>query len=212
MATQYVRQTAVPCTLFEIASGAWIQNDGLAPSGVRLSRGVISRASVLGVIIEKQEGTFSLDDGTRVLRVRSFDANPVPVRANVGDIVLVVGRPREYQGERYIVLEICKKLRDPAWIQYRRKELEWFCIGAPTADEVFQPASVMVETAASDTVLDGANPFERIIARIRELDSGTGADIEQVLPIVPDAEKLIRTLIEEGEVFEIRPGLLKVLE
>jgi hypothetical protein len=59
---------------------------------------------------------------------------------------------------------------------------------------------------------DQKNPYEVLVGKIRELDTGTGAQIDDLLPLLPDAEKYIRTLIEEGEIFEIRPGRLKILE
>jgi hypothetical protein len=221
MATQYTRQTAVPCTLEEIKGGAWVQNDGLTPSGVRTPRGMIARASTIGVIIEKRgDAGLTLDDGTSIINVRSFDTNPVPVRADIGDIVLVVGRPREYNGERYLVLEICKKLRNPAWAQYRKHEL---AAGLPATQERGAPVAPIEVPAHSVTIQkdesgeDGSevkNPFEALIGKIRELDSGSGADIEDVLAVlaVDGGDKYLRTLIEEGEIFETRPGKVKVLE
>lgn len=196
---QFTRQTAIPCTLAEIASGSFLQNDTM-PSGIQTGRGMISRASIIGVMIDKQDKEFSIDDGTNVINVRSFDTNPVPVYANVGDIVLVIGRPREYNGQRYLVLEICKKIRNNGWIQYRKKELSLLT----------QPKVEVKE----ETPAESKNPFEALVAAIRDLDKGPGADIDVVLARVdaPDANKFLRTLIEEGEIFEIRPGKLKVLE
>ena len=206
---QYTRQTAVPCTLIEIRQGAWVQNPGLEPSGVRTDRGMIARASVIGVMIAKDEKTFSIDDGTNIISVRSFD--PVPVLANVGDIVLVIGRPREYNGERYLVLEICKRLRNPSWVQYRRRELQWLVAPQPS---VAAPKHVQVlpEITEPVPVEPVKNPFEAVVQAIRDLDAGSGADIEEVLSRVPEGNGFIQTLIEEGEIFEIKPGRLKVLE
>jgi hypothetical protein len=203
---QYARQTAIPCTLREISEGAWVQNEGLVPSGVRTGRGMIARASIIGVMISKEEKSFAIDDGTNIISVRSFD--PVPVHANIGDIVLVIGRPREYNGERYLALEICKRVRNPSWVQYRKRELE--CV-APADVHVAAPSQVPVAPAPVP-VEPVKNPFEAIVQAIRAFDNGPGADIEEVLAAVPEGAKFIQTLIEEGEIFEIRPGRLKVLE
>jgi hypothetical protein len=154
-----------------------------------------------------------MDDGTSTMSVRSFEAKPVPVLAQVGDIVLVIGRPREYQGERYLVLEIVRKLKNPAWVQYRKKELE--LLTSIPAAPVLAPEPVEQHAGAPTIVTvqeTKKNPFEILVDKIRELDSGTGVDIEELLPLVPEADKFIRTLLEEGEIFEIRPGMLKVLE
>jgi hypothetical protein len=188
----------------ELAGAPFQQNPGLTPSGVRLNRGLVSRASIIGVIINKTPESFFLDDSTKVIEVRSFDATPVSVLASVGDVVHVIGRPREYNGQRYLVLEICKRLRDLGWIDYRKAELE---LNHAEKEFVEAPIREVEEVVANTT-----NPFELIVSKIRELDAGPGADIEQVLTAHSDAEKFVRTLIEEGEIFEIKPGKLKVLE
>ena len=51
---------------------------------------------------------------------------------------------------------------------------------------------------------------ENVIKIIKECDDGEGADYEEVLEKVKN-EKLINSLMEEGEIFEIKPGKLKVL-
>jgi exosome complex RNA-binding protein Csl4 len=198
---QYARQTAIPCTLGDISSGPWVQNEGILPSGVQTQRGFVSRASIMGVVIDKSATSFSLDDGTNVVSVRSFDTKPV--LASVGDIVLVIGRPREYNGERYLVLEICKRLRNTAWVQYRKRELD-----------TLRSASFEIPTVEPVVTEDASkkNPYDVLMAKIRELDAGGGVAIGDLLTVVPEAEKFIRTLIEEGEIFEIKPGRVKILE
>jgi hypothetical protein len=53
-----------------------------------------------------------------------------------------------------------------------------------------------------------------LIETVRALDTGSGADIDAVLSTngLEGADKYLRTLIEEGELFETRPGKVKVLE
>ena len=244
MSTQYARQTAVPCTLAEMKSGEWVQNDGLVPSGVKIRRGLISRVNVIGVLVDKSENAFSLDDGTSISRVRSFETTPVAIHASVGDLVVVIGRPREYNNERFLVLEICKRLRNPSWVKYRKYELESLSNTAITelnnsipieihnstnhnsvnnnfTNQTSQPKQSIpvpqpnVNTHKVDVpITQTKNPFELLMDTIRELDSGNGANIEEVLKHIhiEDAENYIRTLIEEGEIFEPRPGKIKVLE
>ncbi len=211
MAPQYARQTAIPVTLGELAAGTWTQGEGMEPSGVRCVRGFVSRASVIGVIVSKDEGGYRLDDGTSTMSVRSFDA-PAPMLARaIGDVVQVIGRPRDYNGERYLVLEICKQLRSTAWAQYRRKELALFAGIAPAPQStILQDGEVVVEVPASA----GKNPYETVLDLVRELDTGGGADVDEALARYgkPDGEEVVRSLLEDGEIFELRPGKVKVLE
>ncbi len=214
---QFVRQTAMPCTLGELKQGAWVQNSE-TPSGVRTSRGLASRVSVIGVIVQKSaDASFTVDDGTAALSVRAFDAAPKPIAAGVGELVSLIARPREYGGERYLVLEICKRPKDPRWAEYRKLELAHFSdMPQPAPQEerlerkASEPAPARIEVPETGT----KNPFETIIERIRALDDGKGADVHDVLEGIAHAEKerLLATLVEEGEIFEIRPGRVKVLE
>ena len=58
------------------------------------------------------------------------------------------------------------------------------------------------------------NPVEKIYGLIKNLDKGNGVAIEDVITDskIENAEEIIDMLIMEGEVFEIKPGILKVLE
>ena len=55
--------------------------------------------------------------------------------------------------------------------------------------------------------------FGLISQLIEKLDTGTGADCEEVIKQaeVETAEKVISLLIQEGEIFEFTPGKLKLL-
>lgn len=219
MATQYSRQTARICTLQDLREGTWIQNEGLDPSGIQCSRGMISRASIIGVVINKpSEQSILVEDGTGHLVARTFDPLPHLDELQPGSLVNIIGRPREYNGERYLVLEVCKQLKQTAWAKYRKRELELW--SGKLKNQTIQPAQKESAPAApipetiEVPVQDGKNPFEALIDTIRELDKGDGVAIDQLLDKVghPEGEKFMQTLIEEGEIFEAKPGRVKVLE
>ena len=46
------------------------------------------------------------------------------------------------------------------------------------------------------------------------MDNGDGADTEDIITSanMDNTEDIIKSLLEEGEIFEVRPGKLKVLE
>lgn len=201
----FVRQTAIPCTVDDLKKGSWVRQAEL-PSGIQTPRGFVNRASVIGTIVDKQEGRLVLDDGTGTIGLRSFDTTPLSVSAVVGDMVLVVGKPREYDGDRYMLMEICKTV-ERGWVAYRKKELERSTETVPPPSESTPAETVHVESAEE-------NPFESIMGAIRKHDAGDGADTQEVLDSVTleEKEKLLNTLIEEGEIFENRPGRVKVLE
>ena len=49
---------------------------------------------------------------------------------------------------------------------------------------------------------------------VKSLDRGDGADFNEIIKKInkPEAEKLLNNLIKIGELFEIRPGKIKILE
>ena len=237
---RYTRQTATLCTIAELRAGTIIPGDDIRPTSVQTAQQTVSRVSILGILVHKERDSFFvIDDGSGTLIVRSFDLTTKQLHAVIGDVILVVGRPREYNEERYLVLEISKK-KNSSWLSYRKKELDYFA--KPFADimpdnnersnnavtqavtPVVSATQHVIDESANDVVsapteqllqtVTQKNPFETIIEKLRELDTGGSVDVEELLSQIsfPDAQQFLRTLIEEGEIFEIRAGKVKVLE
>ena len=57
-------------------------------------------------------------------------------------------------------------------------------------------------------------PFKSFYSLIKKLDKGEGVTFEDVIKnsATSKAETIITKLLENGDVFEIKPGKLKVLE
>ena len=55
---------------------------------------------------------------------------------------------------------------------------------------------------------------EKVLQAIRKKDTGDGVDFEALLEEIgiSDGDELLKRLLEQGEIFEIRPGKVKVLE
>ena len=75
----------------------------------------ISRVNLLGTIIEKFEGenfsSVTLDDSTGVTNLRQFGAKEFFSGFNVGDIITVIGKVKQFNDELYIISEIVRKIR-----------------------------------------------------------------------------------------------------
>ena len=66
----------------------------------------IDRELYLGIIVDRSDGelpTLMLDDGTERLPLRIFDRIPGLDSARVGTPVLIVGRPRQFDNDRFLV-------------------------------------------------------------------------------------------------------------
>ncbi|MDO8480184.1 MAG: hypothetical protein Q7S65_00030 [Nanoarchaeota archaeon] len=193
------RHPAVKVPLSFVLSGNYIEEQD-SPSYLTLGERKVYRVNVLAVVVDvRDEKQFSVDDGTGKVSVRAFEA--LPTRVAVGDLVLLIARPRVYNGERYLVPEIAAYTTEP-WMRVRKKELEALTIpeAAPISEE-----SILQEESIE-------TPHEKILAFIRSQDSGQGVAIETIMNETGATEDTVQLLLKEGEVFEISPGRYKVLE
>jgi hypothetical protein len=169
------KPTAIPVWISELLSGRFTQQED-SPSAIVLSDGrTMQRVRLYGIIVSTNE--IIIDDGTGSILVRSFEA---PINAQVGAPALVIGRPREYNGQQYILGEIIKTIH-PGWLQLRNQQ---------------KPAKT-------------ENPLDIV----RTLDTGEGAEYDEVVKrIGTKGEEIIVHLLSTGELFETKPGRLKLLE
>jgi len=198
----------------ELRSLHFVRQEGWQPSYLVTPAGrKVSRVNVIGILVGRPaEDLLLVDDSTGVIGARVVN----PPSLAVGDVVLLLGRVGESGSERYLLVEAARKL-DADWLRVRKLELQrrGEDIGEPMEpDEIpadSSPAPVeTVENAPS-------TPAERLHTLIRFLDDGGGVDIaileEKARAQGIDApDKLLQRLLEQGEVFLPRAGLVKTLE
>lgn len=210
------RQIAVKVTVNDLLAGEYVQKEGWTPNFVRTNRGAVSRANIMGVLVQEPEpNVFILDDGTGQVRVRTFE-NPV-TNLKIGNSVLFVGRPRQYANQLFLNYEILKTI-NPAWLAYRKEELKHLLGESVHEQTVVVPSIAPGADEGEEVVVStGENIFVKVLDVIRQLDKkndGQGAEHDKILSLVDNKEaaRVLTSLLEEGEVFENKPGLLKVLE
>lgn len=204
---QQKRQIAHKVRIKEVLNGSYVKEGGWEPNHVQLQDGLkVSRINIIGTIVDKSENSgfqnVLMDDGSGKISVRFFQDYKLANGVNIGDIVLVIGRIREYGIERYIVPEIMRRIDDKRWVEVRKLELK----SKRPVQSIVVPVNKQVPNIVS--------PLQNIYALIKKLDTGDGADIGSVIENAhqPDAEKMITSLLEKGEIFEVRKGKVKVLE
>lgn len=221
------RQVAYKVNVKDILDSRYVKEDGWLPNYIEMKGKKVSRANILGVIVsldspdaDSSFTSYILDDGTGRIPLRFFESHQ---QVSVGDIVTVIGRPREFGSDRYIVPEIIK-ITDAAWVKLRRMELafEKNRSAQRMPDESRSQPDVSsseggldVETEEiADDVVDETSPVSRIMGCIKELDGGAGVAFEDisVKSGVDDAEQYIQRLLEQGDIFEVKPGRYKILE
>ncbi|MBS3118428.1 hypothetical protein J4417_01975 [Candidatus Woesearchaeota archaeon] len=214
------RQTAVKLLITDLLSGEFSKEESQTPV-LSLGEQKIYRVNVIGMVIGKAEeevlANLFLNDGTASINLRFFERNSALDELNAGDAVMVVGRLRDYNGERYLSPEIVKKV-DRLWLQHRRKELgaETRQINAAVKEEPagkIMPKQEPVEEESKDESSEFLSPEGKILKNIADLDKGEGAEIEEVLAAskVNYAEEIIKRMLERGELFQIMPGRVKVV-
>lgn len=246
------RFVAVPVSVAEILDYAFIRQEGWQPSYLLTNnRRRLGRVSVMGLLIGKPDDhTLLVDDGSGVISVRAVDASPALA---VGEVVHLLARVGEVGGQRYLLAEVVRKLKNPAWLHVRRLELRLRGddIGeaaletappdrpAPSAipprpaygSTEVQPI-VSLETVRNRAEESGPegfgvdepqgppaqkSPAERLCALIKIMDAGGGVDMSDLMKRaeaegISNSERLMQSLLEQGEVFVPRPGLVKTLE
>jgi len=145
---------------------------------------------------EKKYSTITLDDATGQIRVKTFgDDIEKFSKLNQGDTVLIIGLLRYWNNEVYITPEIMKK-KDPSFLLIRKLELE--------AEE---PKSLDKEKLIQLK--------DKMLKMIKDAEKDNGLEIEKMIldlhehPDVINQE--IKRLLEDGAVYEPRPGKLRYL-
>jgi len=202
---QIKREIAAICMIDSLLNGRFVRTEGWNPSYFSTDFGDVSRVNVIGVVINKENaGGVLVNDGTGSILLRNFEGD-VFGGLDLGDLILIIGRPRVYNEQKYILPEIIKKL-NPKWGEYRKLQLGLL---KKRMLPVKRESRVALETETKQV-----NHFQKIMNFIKDLDDGNGAEIGEVIKRAntPNGEELIRKLIEEGEIFELKPGYVKILE
>ncbi|MCH8328969.1 MAG: hypothetical protein IIB81_01090 [Nanoarchaeota archaeon] len=207
------RQIAYKIRIKDILNSKYIKTEGFDPNYLEVNGQEISRVNIMGVVVQKLEinnyKTLTIDDGTGRISARVFENNMLLDKIDVSDVVLIIGRPREFSSEKYVLIESIKNI-SPAWAKVRKLELEKNLIG-----EINQKKDNKVVSdkhSIGGGVVD-LRPHNRVFKLIKEIDTGEGVSIEELSSRnIKDIDNVIGILLKEGDIFEIKPGKLKVLE
>ena len=139
-----------------------IVNSPISDGQISLNENKVARVNVIAYSVYKPEGdnmSMVIDDGTGKINLRAFESTVMFSKIEVGDIVLVVGRIREFNNERYIMPEIVKRIDNPEWINLRKIELG-------------KNKIISVEDVPEAEIKASTSPREEVYAIIRNLDTG----------------------------------------
>jgi len=201
------RQTAYKIRIKDILDSKYIKTEGFAPNYLEIGGREISRINVIGVIVDKSDlnnyKPLTIEDGTGNISARIFENSSLLEALEVGNIVLIIGRPREFSSEKYILIETIKNINQN-WAKVRELELE----KSTMVDNSFTNSEK--EVTGKEIISNSTN---KIFKLIKGLDKGDGVPIEELSSRnIKEMDKIIDMLLKEGDIFEVKPGKLKVLE
>lgn len=182
----------------QIVNSEFIKKEGWEPSFVKVGNEEISLANIIGIVISNEGTSLVIDDGTGQLLIRFFDAETIP-DVNVGDAVQVIGRVGRHENTIFLTGQLISKISID-WLKVRKQEIKEINFDKPVIQE---HKEIVVE--------DIYGLKDNLVEIIRKMDNGEGVEISEIANN-ENKEKAIRALLEEGEIFEIRPGKLKVLD
>jgi len=200
---QFKRNIAYKLRVGDISNGNPIL-EGERFSNLDLDGKRVVRVNVIGSIVDKYEAqgekkylNLTLDDGSGQIKLKAFgDDVDKFLWISQGQTVIVIGVLRYYNNEIYITPEIVKE-QDPRYLLVRKLELE-------KSDPV-----KIIETSSptSESLRD------KVIELIKNSESEGGIDSEKLESKVNNSEtnQEIQKLLEEGIIFEPRPGRLRWL-
>lgn len=201
--TQQARQVAYKVPINQLLNNEFIQQEGWNPNYIQIKEKKVSRVNLIATIIDKQVSsslaTITIDDSTGKIQARAFNEEIKKVEnVNIGDPVLLIGRPRKFNESLFITIEIIKKI-DPLWMKIRKQELE----REFELSKKEEPIPIINSSG------------DKILQLIKSLDPGEGTSINELISKSGINEKqlegVLSELIKLGEIYEPKPGKVKVL-
>lgn len=174
------------------------------------------RVNLLAVVVQSYsslDGNYTflmLDDGSAQIRVKAWgEDNSLIKEMDVGKVVLVVGRLAETNNEIFVRPEMAK-IVDPAWATVRKLELtkNFGKVEAPeittTSEEVIDEAPIEPAMAAREKVISALEKSSEDGIELSALITSSGLREDE-------ANKVIKELLEEGEAYQPRRGMIKLI-
>ena len=191
----------------------------------------VSRINVVATVVDKflnedeSYCSLAIDDGTGIIKVKAFK-NEVKtlVKFELGDLVLAIGKLREYSGEMYVASEAVRKINDANFEQMRRLELlNELSVAKRMVDELgvmhedasledlkqFAAKKFGLEEEQLQVVIENLNEKKTIDYKpmmmevISKLDTGKGVEMHKLfeqnnlnLPNFPNLQNLPEDVIE----------------
>ena len=161
----------------------------------------VVRINLVGSIVDKYESEeknyifLTIDDGSGQIKIKAFGEDSEKLKnVSHGQTIIIIGLLRYFNNEIYISPEIVRE-QDPKYLLVRKLEVEE---ETPKANQ--------------DQTMDIKN---KIIEQIKNFESEGGIETEKLMVKLNEPSEIInqeiQKLLEDGIIFEPRPGIVRWL-
>jgi RPA family protein len=226
---QQKRQTAKLVDFEQLNSGKYFQREGFEPNFLLLPSGRrISRARAVGTVVDsfvnddETYGSLTLDDGNDTTQIKFFSELELMEDFETGQVIEVIGKVREYQGQIYLDGEVLREVepekellhqlrmakRKEEWDQIREtvkqledsgkshEDIEKEMAGKLSENEVDALLqSFNANFSSSDSEEDMENIEREVLDAVQELDEGEGADYSDILDMIDEPEDVLEDTV-----------------
>lgn len=238
------RMSAKKARIKDIVSGKYFagSKEDMMPSFVITPLGQrLSRISIIATVTDKflnedeSYASVTVDDGTAAVRVKTFrEGVGMLKKTEVGNLVAVTGKLKEYNGEVYVSGEFVKKIDDANYESMQKLEiLNELLEQKKIIDEIKNLKEQMPEDELKEyakdkfgmdneaiafvlenlKVVKEVDYKPKILKLIESLDEGKGVEISKLLELSDLPENIIdntlNDLLNSGDLFEPTAGRLK---
>jgi len=166
----------------------------------------IQRINIIANVIDKYENegerkfaSITLDDGSGQIRARVFGEDILKFADIIqGDTILIIGVLRFFNNEIYILPELLKK-QDPRYLLVRKLEI----------DKSFSQVNMLKPKQEIKILKD------ELLSLIKNSETKEGIEEEEIILTLKAQPEIIvqeiQKLLEEGIIYEPRPGIVRYL-
>ncbi|ABO34833.1 conserved hypothetical protein [Methanococcus maripaludis C5] len=151
------------------------------------------------------------------ISVKDFENKSLDVEEN--DFLDIIGRIGEYNGERYVALEVYSKKNEnkDKWTELRNLEIEKTRNYVKDEETIIynrdeMSSELSVESEALEDLYGDLDIKDKVLDTIRENDGITYEDLIDNLGLEDvELDNVLSELKEDGEIYEPNPGSYRIL-
>jgi RPA family protein len=202
MADEFKRHTAFKLKIGDVLSGSKI-TDGEKLKYIEINGKNVARVNLIANVVdkfiqdeEKKFASITVDDASGQIKLKAFGDDIEKLKSfEQGDTVLTIGMVREWNNEVYLTPEIVKK-KEPEYLLLRKLEND------------LQKPKELDKKEVSEVK-------DKIVEIIKREEANNGADVKDIITELGAKQEVvnqeIRKLLEEGTIYEPRPGKVRYL-